>query len=70
MPVPGEYLYIPLLVLLYLIIDLMMEVEKLPLLLRNLFFWLYWVVYSIAAEVAACLTQLFPVTGCRQRCSS
>lgn len=52
MPVPGEYLYIPLLVWLYLIIDLMMEVEKLPLLLRNLFFWLYWVVYSIAAEIA------------------
>lgn len=52
MPVPGEYLYMPLLVWLYLIIDLMMEVEKLPLLLRNLFFWLYWVVYSTAAEIA------------------
>jgi len=50
--VPGEYLYIPLLVWLYLIIDLMMEVEKLPLLLRNLFFWFYWIVYSIAAEIA------------------
>jgi len=47
-----EFLYLPPLVLAFLIIDLSMESITLGALFFNIFFWLYWLVYSIAAETA------------------
>lgn len=52
MPFQSEYLYLPAVVLIFLIIDLLIEVGSLPALLLNMFFWLYWIVYSVAAETA------------------
>ncbi|HWG18939.1 MAG TPA: hypothetical protein VG225_00320 [Terracidiphilus sp.] len=48
----SEYLYLPLLVLAFLIIDLLVEVDSPRALLLNPFFWLYWLVYSVAAGAA------------------
>ena len=52
MSISSEYLYLPGLVLVFLIIDLLIEVGSLTALLSNLFFWLYGFVYSVAAETA------------------
>jgi len=52
MPLGSEYSYLPGLVLGFLFIDLLIEVGSLLALLGNLFFWLYWIVYSAAAESA------------------
>ena len=40
MSISSEYLYLPGLVLVFLIIDLLIEVGSLTALLTNLFFWL------------------------------
>lgn len=47
-----EYLYLPPLVFVFLIIDLLIEVDSIKALLSNPFFWLYWLIYSLAAEAA------------------
>lgn len=52
MPFPLQYAFVPVIVLLFLIVDLLVEVGSLRALLANLFFWLYWLVYSVAAEMA------------------
>ena len=52
MPFGSEYGYLPVLVLAFLVMDLLIDVESLPALLGNFFFWLYWLVYSVAAETA------------------
>jgi hypothetical protein len=51
-PFAIEYGYLPAMVLIFLVIDLLIEIESLPALIGNFFFWLYWLVYSIAAETA------------------
>jgi hypothetical protein len=50
--IDSEYSLLPTLVLVFLVIDLLIEVGSLRSLLGNLFFWLYWVVYTVAAETA------------------
>jgi hypothetical protein len=52
MPFSNEYVYLPLLVLAFLYIDLSIEVGSIRALALNIFFWLYWVAYSVAAGVA------------------
>lgn len=48
----SEYFYLPGLVLGFLVIDLLIEVGSLGALLGNPFFWIYWILYSVAAESA------------------
>ena len=48
----SEYLYLPFLVLAFLIVDLLIDVESIRALLSNIFFWFYWLVYSVATETA------------------
>lgn len=52
MPIWSEYEYLPLLVLLFLILDLFVDIKSLSAILGNLFFWLYCLIYSAAAETA------------------
>jgi hypothetical protein len=52
MAFPKEFAYLPALVLAFLVIDLLLDVGSLLALLSNYFFWLYWLVYSVAAETA------------------
>ena len=57
MPFSGEFALLPVLVLVYLVIDLFIEVESLRALLGNPFFWLYGIVYSVAADSALYLLE-------------
>ena len=52
MAFPPEYGYLPAFVFLFLVIDLLLETESLSAILGNLFFWLYWLIYSVAAAAA------------------
>jgi hypothetical protein len=52
------YGYIPGLVFAFLIIDLLLEARSFTALLRNKFFWLYWLVYTVAAAVALYLLRI------------
>ena len=52
MSIPIQYACLPLLVWLFLTIDLLIEVDSLRALFSNFFFWLYWLIYSVAAETA------------------
>ncbi|MGD0522006.1 MAG: hypothetical protein ABSA48_12175 [Terracidiphilus sp.] len=52
MPIGSEYYYLPVLVLAFLVLDLFIDVKSLPAILGHLFFWLYWLIYSAAAETA------------------
>ena len=46
------YGYIPGAVFVFLVIDLLLEARSFSALLRNKFFWLYWLLYTVAAIVA------------------
>lgn len=49
---PDPFLILPVAVLVFLVIDLLIEVGSFWALFWNVFFWLYGIVYSAAAEVA------------------
>ncbi len=52
MHIPLQYGYLPAMVIIFLIVDLILEVGSLRALVANFYFWLYWLVYSIASGVA------------------
>jgi hypothetical protein len=52
MPIGSEYYYLPGLVLAFLVLDLFIDVKSLPAIIGHIFFWLYWLIYSAAAETA------------------
>lgn len=55
-----EYYYLPVLVLIFLFVDLMIEAGSFLALTGNFFFWIYWAVYSVAAECALYILTTYP----------